>query len=90
MSPPAKKHLRWLQRRSKGNLGSLDRTPYDGWAAVRALAAVYGPLVGRAADPSASASSTYWTRRVSAAVVSGDARRTLNALRACAVRFSSF
>ena len=32
LSPPAKKHLRWLHRRSKGNLGKMDGTPYDGWA----------------------------------------------------------
>jgi hypothetical protein len=75
LSPPAKKHLRWLHRRSKGDPGSTDRTPYDGWA-----------VGGEGRRPFVQ----YWTRRLSAAVVSGDARRTLNALRACAVRSSSF
>ena len=65
LSPPARRHLRWLHRRSKG----IDRTPYDNPAAR-----------GRGGKPFVQ----YWTQRLSAAVVAGDARRALNAISACA------
>ena len=68
LSRPARHHLRWLHRRSKG----IDRTPYD--------------------DPGGTGSKPpfvrHWVQRLSAAVVTGDARRTLNAISACAVRAS--
>ena len=71
---PSKSHVRWLHGRSKRNGGRNDRTQYEGWAArTRGHAK---PFV------------QHWTQRLSAAVVMGDARRALNALRACAVRFS--
>ena len=69
LSPPARRHLRWLHRRSKG----IDRTPYDNSAAC---------------DGGAKPFVQFWTQRLSAAVVTGDARRTLNAISACAVRSS--
>ena len=69
LSPPARRHLRWLHRRSKG----IDRTPYDNSAA---------------GDGGAKPFVQFWTQRLSAAVVTGDARRTLNAISACAVRSS--
>ena len=74
MSPPAKRHLRWLHKRAKRNNGNADRTHYEGWAArTRGTARPF---------------MQHWTQRLSAATVMGDARRALNALRACAVRFS--
>ena len=69
LSPPARRHLRWLHRRSKG----IDRTPYDSLATR-----------GGGGKPFVQ----YWTQRLSAAVVAGDARRALNAISACAVRSS--
>ena len=74
ISPPAKRHLRWLHKRAKRNDGKADRTHYEGWAArTRGTARPF---------------MQHWTQRLSAATVMGDARRALNALRACAVRFS--
>ena len=70
LSPPARRHLRWLHRLSKG----IDRTPYDMNLATR----------GGGGKPFVQ----FWTQRLSAAVVTGDARRTLNAISACAVRSS--
>ena len=64
LSPPARRHLRWLHRRSKG----IDRTPYDSLATR-----------GGGCKPFVQ----FWTQRLSAAVVTGDARRTLNAISAC-------
>ena len=33
ISPPTKRHLRWLQKRADRNNGNADRTRYEGWAA---------------------------------------------------------
>ena len=74
LSPTAKSHLRWLHARAKRNDGRADRTCYEGWAART--------------DGTARPFIQHWTQRLSAAAVMGDARRALNALRACAVRFA--
>ena len=69
-SPPAYRHLRWLQARSR----QRDTTPYTGWAA--------------GARASARPFMTHWAQRISTAVVCGNSRRGLNAVRALGVRLS--
>ena len=59
----------------KARSARFDRTPYEGWAAY--------------AKGNARLFMQHWTQRLSAATMRGDARRALNALRSCAMRFSS-
>ena len=63
-----------LARSEEFTHGRADRTCYEGWAART--------------DGTARPFIQHWTQRLSAAAVMGDARRALNALRACAVRFA--
>ena len=72
-SPPAMKHMRWLQARS----ARRDRTQYTGWAARR-RESQRGPFM------------MHWMQRISTAVVTGNARRGLNAIRALEFRFTRF